>query len=214
MRRLVAFVAVIAALVLSLAPAAVSQTGDDTGVLNAQVRQLVEAGRLSDAIPIVLSALALAERQYGPDHPGCVTALDTLAGLYERQERYADAESLLKRVLLMGEKALGPDHPHVAALLINLARVFKEQGRHVEAELLYKRSIAIREKALGRDHSLVASALDYLSGVYYDQHRYAEAALLLTRSLAITTQALGPCDRVAEPGHGSPCRYIAITRQA
>jgi len=169
-----------------------AQSADELAALNRQVGQLYQAGKYGGAIEVGQSALAMAERLHGPDHPEVATTLNNLAGLYESQGRYAEAEPLYKRSLAIAEKALGPDHPSVAATLNNLALLYQSQGRYAEAEPLYKRSLAVAEKALGPDHPHVATTLNNLASLYRSQARYAEAEPLHKRDLAITEKALGP----------------------
>jgi CHAT domain-containing protein/tetratricopeptide (TPR) repeat protein len=171
---------------------AVSQSGDELAALIAQVVRLHEAGKLSEAEPIALRAVALAERLHGPDHLQVGTALNNLGLLYRAQGRYAEAEPLYLRYLGIREKAFGPDHPNVVTALNNLAVLYKVQGRFTEAERLYKRSLAIREKVLGPESPHVGTLLGNLGQLYYSEGRYAEAEMLAKRDLAIRDKAPGP----------------------
>jgi tetratricopeptide (TPR) repeat protein len=98
------------------------------------VVRLHEAGRYSEALPLAVNAVALAERLHGPDHPNVGTALNNLGLLYRALERNAEAEPVYKRYLAIREKTLGPDHPNVATALNNLAVMYRAQGRYAEAE--------------------------------------------------------------------------------
>jgi tetratricopeptide (TPR) repeat protein/CHAT domain-containing protein len=171
--------------------AAETQRSNELATLYQQVVQLYQAGKYAEATDIAKRALALAEHQFGPDHPTVGTALNNLAELYHAQGRYAEAEPLMKRALAIAEKTLGPDHPEVGRDLNNLAALYEAQGRFAEAEPFFKRALAIAEKALGPDHSTVGIALDSLAGLYQAQGRYAEAEALYKRALAITEKALG-----------------------
>jgi hypothetical protein len=70
---------------------------------------------------------------------------NNLAGLYDKQGRYADAEPLYKRALAVFEKSLGPDHPNVALTLNNLAVVYDIQGRYADALPIVRRTIDQRQ---------------------------------------------------------------------
>ena len=48
-------------------------------------------------------------------------SLNSLAGLYDTQGKYAEAEPLYRRALAIAEKALGPEHPDLATDLQNYA---------------------------------------------------------------------------------------------
>ncbi len=160
--------------------------------LNAQVGQLYQQGKYTEAIPLAQESLRVAEATFGLEHSNVATSLNSLALLYDDQGRYAEAEPLLKRALAIREKALGPDHLVVAQLLNNLAELYREQGRYAEAEPLLKRALAIKEKTLGPDHPAVATSLNNLALLYDGKGRYAEAEPLYKRALAIREKALGP----------------------
>ena len=139
------------ALLVMLASSSSAQTGaesDDLSSLLGQARQLYEAGKYAEAVPLAQRAVELAEKQFGPEHPEVATSLNNIAVLYRAQGRYAEAEPLYQRALAVNEKALGPDHPNVDESLRNLWLLYRAQGRHAEAEPLLKRRMAIDEKRL------------------------------------------------------------------
>jgi tetratricopeptide (TPR) repeat protein len=115
--------------------------------------------------------------------PDVAITLNSLAGQYQAQSRFADAEPLYKRALGIMEKTLGPDHPDVAITLNNLANGYQARLRFADAEPLYKRALAIQEKGLGRDHPFVAGSRNNLASLYRFQGRYADA-LPLVRTAA------------------------------
>ena len=175
-----------------LANQARAQATADPAALNAEVIELYRQGKYAETTEIAKRALALREKELGPDHPDVGTALNNLALLLQAQARYGEAEPLCKRSLALYEKALGPDDPLVGTALNCLAVLYKNLGRYGEAEPLYKRSLALREKALGPDHPDVGTALNNLALLYDRQGLYGEAEPLYKRSLALREKALGP----------------------
>lgn len=111
-----------------IAGAQAQTNGDDLPALNKQAGQLFGQAKYTEATPIAERALALAERQYGPDHRIVALSANNLGALYQAQGRYADAEPYLKRSLAIREKALGPDHIEVAQSLNNLATLYNAGG--------------------------------------------------------------------------------------
>ena len=81
------------------------------------------------AEPLFRSALAIAEKSLGPDHPDTAGSLNNLAGLLESKGDYAGAEPLYRRALAIAEKVLGPNHPNTAMALDNLAGLLECEGR-------------------------------------------------------------------------------------
>jgi tetratricopeptide (TPR) repeat protein len=119
---------------------------------NNQALEMESKGDLAGAEALFRSAVALAEKTLGPDHPDTAGSLNNLAGLLESKGDAAGAEALYRRALAICEKTLGPDDPHTAASLDNLAGLLEAKGDLAGAEPLYRRALAIAEKALGRDH--------------------------------------------------------------
>ena len=70
---------------------------------------LQSKGDLAGAEPLLRSALEIAERDLGPEHPDTAGSLNNLASLLESKEDYASAELLYRRALAIAEKTLGQD---------------------------------------------------------------------------------------------------------
>ncbi len=159
--------------------------------LHQQSKQLSQQGRISEAIPISVSALSMLEKAVGKEHLAVATILYNLAGLYKSQGLYAKAEPLYQRALDIEEKALGKEHPDVANSLNNLAEVYRSQGLFDQANPLYIRALSIQEKALGKTHPSVATGLNNLALSYSTQGFYSKAEPLYQRALHIYTAAIG-----------------------
>ncbi len=66
-----------------------------------------EKGEYDRAVAAIKKSLAVAEKEYGPDHPETATSLNNLAELY-RGRNEAQAHALYKRALAIREKSFGP----------------------------------------------------------------------------------------------------------
>ena len=62
---------------------------------------------MSQAEPLYKRALAIREKQLGPEHPDTATSLNNLAGLYHAQGKYEQAEPLYQRALAICGTAVG-----------------------------------------------------------------------------------------------------------
>lgn len=186
------FVALI--MVLSLCPVVASGQGKDDAIteLMRKERQLYQAGRYADALPLAQSALEMSEKTLRPEDPDLAVALHNLAELYQALGKYAKAEFLYSRALAIRDKALGSEDQDVAATLNNLAELYKILGWYTKAEPLLRRSLGIREKALGRDDPEVATTLNNLADLYQILGEYNKTEPLFLRALAIREKALGP----------------------
>src|SRR4029450_3212910 len=54
-------------------------------------------GQYAEALASSQQALAVFEREVGPDHPDVANVLNNLAGIYQDQGEYAEAERLYRR---------------------------------------------------------------------------------------------------------------------
>ncbi len=103
----------------------------DLATLNRQVERLKAARKYDEAVLVARRALALAERK-GKDSLEVAAALETLASVYEAQNKYAEAEPLLRRSLAIRQKA--PGAPGVATTRERLAVAYEKQGKAEAAQ--------------------------------------------------------------------------------
>ncbi len=120
-------------------------------LLNRSAMALQSKGDLAGAEPLLRSALEIAERDLGPEHPDTAGSLNNLASLLESKEDYASAELLYRRALAIAEKTLGQDDARTAMALENLAGLLAAKGDYGEAEALFRRALATANKSLGPD---------------------------------------------------------------
>jgi tetratricopeptide (TPR) repeat protein len=148
-------------------------------------------GKFDLAEPLARFALAVRQKNAGPESHETAQSVNTLACLCDAQGKFDEAEPLYRRALAVEERARGLDHPNVAALLDNLATVCHARRKDAEAEAAYRRALAIREKAPEAD--LVPTLLN-LAALHLDAGDPVKAEPLLKRALRIREAALGPKD--------------------
>ena len=73
---------------------------------------LYAQGEYDEAVSFQKRALAIEEKQLGPDHPSVAISLHNLASLYCKVQREEEARQLWDRAISIAENALGADHPH------------------------------------------------------------------------------------------------------
>ena len=133
--------------------------------LNNQALSLQSKGDLVGAEPLFRSALAIAEKTLGEDHPDTAGSLNNLAGLLESKGDFAGAEPLYRRALAIALKVLGPNHPNTATALDNLAGLLEAEGNYAGAEPLYQRALSIAERVLGPDAPATRTIREDLGGL-------------------------------------------------
>jgi len=140
-------------------------------------------GDIAGALQLQREALAIREKQLGPEHPDVATSLNSIAALYSAQDDYAAAAPLLTRALAIREKALGPDDRHTAQSLNNLALLYAAEGHYAEAEPLYQRAVAIFEQR--KDSADLATALENYAALLEETGRTDAAREMEQRARAL-----------------------------
>ncbi|MEO5721672.1 MAG: tetratricopeptide repeat protein [Chthoniobacterales bacterium] len=119
-----------------------------------------KSGRQKAAEPFYLHALALYEKQLGPEHADVASVLNNLAVFYTNERRYAEAEQTHLRALGIRQKIHPTSHPDIAQSKCNLAVVYHSRGDYPRASELYKESLQVWEEMADKppaDYEIVAS---------------------------------------------------------
>ncbi|WP_428267963.1 tetratricopeptide repeat protein [Haliangium sp.] len=147
-------------------------------------------GRYEQAKALYEQALAIHERESGPNHPNVATVLNNLALVLQHLGDYRAAQDMFERSLAIKELTLGAEHPKIATAYNNLALVLHRSGKYEQAKRLHEHSLAIRVRTLGPDHPSVANALINLAELLIDLGEYEQARQVAARCLAIREQTL------------------------
>jgi tetratricopeptide (TPR) repeat protein len=174
--------------------------GSDEGLAGILLRprflalyHLVELGdSMPQAIAVGEPLTADLERVLGPEHPGTLTAMNSLAAAYQAVGRTAEAIPLFEQALVGQVRRLGHDHPDTLASQNNLAATYQDAGRAAEAILLFRLALAAKERQLGVDHPSTLNSRGNLAAAYRDVGRIAEAIPLFEQTLAGRERLLGP----------------------
>jgi hypothetical protein len=140
----------------------------------------VSAGQEAEAERLYLETIERLE-EASPDAP--LAARESLASLYERQERYAEAEALLRRQLALQEARGSP----LESTLLRLGDLARLQGRLDEAEALLRRGLSLAEASPGRSGPPIAAVLLGALGEVLIAKGEPRASLpILERAAAVT----------------------------
>jgi eukaryotic-like serine/threonine-protein kinase len=148
-------------------------------------------GRLHEAEPLLLQALAIQQRVLGPEHRDLGATYSNLGMAFYALDSLTAAEAALQRAMAVRERELGSDDPALATTVSNLGAVYYRQGRYADAETKYRRAAGLMETALGPLHPYVGMVLHNIGEVQWAQGRYGDAEPLLQRSIAIKERSMG-----------------------
>ena len=128
---------------------------------------------------------ALAEKNFGSDHPNVADALSIIGDQFESKKQYDKARDAYGQSLAIREKTAGPNHPYTAGPLQGLCTVDREQKKYDQALKECQRGLAIREKVFGTERPQVASSLVSLGKVWAEKGDAKEATAAIDRAMAI-----------------------------
>jgi serine/threonine-protein kinase len=149
----------------------------------------LQLGLYREAEPLFAEALALRERQLGPESLEVAESLHDLGRARLLQSR-VDAEPLLRQAVALREKILGPDDPAVAEALQTLGTFLSRIPASQEAAPVLRRALQILE---ARPPSPELASVVYELAVAQRRDQPVEAEALFRRALALR-QALFPPD--------------------
>ncbi len=137
-------------------------------------------------------AVDIRTRAFGPEEPETLRAMNSMAKMYLRQERFGEAEGLYREVLSARRRVLGPDHPDTLTSMNSLTIMYARQGRYPEAEKLFRETVEARRRILGPDHPDTLAAMANLAVVVAAQRKYQQAEELDREILDSRRRVLGP----------------------
>ena len=158
----------------------------------AEAYRLHRQGRYLEARPLLIEALKIREKIWGPDAPLIAPTLGVLATNHATTGDYVNAEQFRLRELKIREKELGPDHPAVASQLTELGYIYLERGDYLKAEEINLKALGIFERAQQAETNEVATLSRRLGNIYYDRGDYENAEKYYQRSRAVLEKIFGP----------------------
>jgi len=166
----------------------------DEGVATAQLLTGIAAahrgrGAASEALPILRRALAIRERELGPDHVSTIEVENNIAVVQIELGEAEEASATMTRVVAARERTLGPDHPDVASALNVYGAAVSAVGDFDGALASFERALAIYERAYGPDHPKIAVQLHNIGSLHRDRLEVVEAIAAHERELAIRERA-------------------------
>jgi CHAT domain-containing protein/tetratricopeptide (TPR) repeat protein len=143
--------------------------------LNDRVRQLVQADRVEEALPLAEKAYQLAAKRLDSNDAEYVLAFSRLASVlhYAASER-GRAEQLLTQIFPHAEAALGSTDAEFIAILNNLSVLYQCNGRPDLAVPMMRRVVEAKRKLYGAGSTAYAENMQDLVLMLEEMGRVAE----------------------------------------
>lgn len=172
------------------------QTTDEFSNLTfAQFRQEAERamqkGDSLEALRIWIMSLPVA-RGADENNPEHCYALESIAELSLRGEKYKDAERCFQKSFDIKQKVLGKNHAAVAQAASNLAKLYYAMCDYARAEKLSRQAVDVFENALGKESKDLSCALHNLATLFHVQRKYDHAESYYQRAMTMKQKLFGP----------------------
>ncbi|MBS0660365.1 MAG: tetratricopeptide repeat protein [Verrucomicrobia bacterium] len=162
--------------------------------LTQQAAAAMQTGRLAEAGPLLVEALAAARREHTEPHAQILEALRNLGEWHRLGQQWDAAEARLREALAQGHALGGPAAGHV---LSRLGTLYGRIGRLDEAESAHREAVAHLERTLSPQAPPVAEALGPLAHLLAHTGRAAAAVEPAQRAVDVLAHAGG--EEVAGP---------------
>ena len=140
---------------------------------------------------VLRSAIADAERIYGPRHPTTLSFRKTLGGNLWMQKRYEEAYGILTETISAMQETLGEANSSALDAMNNQALVLEDMGRVEDSARMYQQIIAIYQKHQIADTADVLTKYNNLAYLYLNQKKYAEAEALWAEVVQRAGKSIG-----------------------
>jgi tetratricopeptide (TPR) repeat protein len=139
-------------------------------------------------------SLALAESGAGSTPQRIGTALQSLAALHVKYQKYSLAEEELRQALVLLGKALSEGHPQIAAVTADLADVCRLEKRFDEASEYAHQAHEAMRRSLGDNSPGVAETLGLIARIEVEQSKSGEAEGDYARAISMFRENGGSHD--------------------
>ncbi len=140
-------------------------------------------------------------RRIAPEYEGTISAMLSLALVYQRIDRFDDAAELQEESVALAERTYGRHHPDTLIGLNNLALLYLKNDRVDDAIALFNEILEVRLDIFGSDHVQTNVTRAMLGRAYKEASQYDLAETYLLEAF----------DRMKN-GIGEDHRYTLIAR--
>ncbi|MBI2511762.1 MAG: tetratricopeptide repeat protein [Opitutae bacterium] len=161
-------------------------------LIDRQSYALTQLSRHTEAERLLAPALAAQRRTLGPDHADTIDSEQTLASIWDGQDRLADALKLRRDLLARRARLNGPDAPVTLEAQNRLATTLLNLGQFAEAREILQRTLVARRRVLGAEAAPTLESLNDLAGANWAMGNLGEAEARFREVVPLTRRVLGP----------------------
>lgn len=144
----------------------------------------------SKTIALLDTALPLAEKDIGGEHPNYAVLLNDLGVSYWKTGNLRQATAILEKSIRIKKVSLGEEDPDYKASLLNLANVLYDSKNLTGAEDYYFKVIESYKNVEYKD-AYYQTALNSLGGLYESQANYDQAEKYYLKALEYKEETAG-----------------------
>ncbi len=131
-------------------------------------------------------------RSVAPEYEGTISAIHSLALVYQRLDRFDDAATLQLEANSLAERLQGRHHPDTLVGLNNLALLYLRIDREQDAIPIFKEVLEVRMDIFGPDHVQTNVTRAVLGRAYKQIGEYQNAESVLLQAFDRMLAANGP----------------------
>jgi len=162
--------------------------------VNQQFREVFDARKYEEALPLAQKVVALTEEQYGKDARALVNPLTNLGTVHYRLKDYASAEKEYQRSVEILEKTAGTTDRQLLRPLQGLGASHFRESEYVDASVALKRAIDLSRNLDGLFNADQLQILEPLIASYVALDLTQEAEKEQQYALRVAETAYGRMD--------------------
>jgi serine/threonine protein kinase len=155
-------------------------------------KSLLGLGEPGKAIVLLEKARTTCQAKLGPEHPGTLASMASLAGAYQDAGKLDLALPLFEETLKLMKAKVGPEHPDTLICMNNLADAYFHVGKLDLALPLFEDTLKLMKAKLGPDHPSTLHCMNNLALLYKDAGKLDLALPLFEETLKLWKTKLGP----------------------
>jgi hypothetical protein len=155
-------------------------------------KSLLGLGEPGKAIVLLEKARTTCQAKLGPEHPGTLASMASLAGAYQDAGKLDLALPLFEETLKLMKAKVGPEHPDTLICMNNLADAYFHVGKLDLALPLLEKTLKLDKTKLGPDHRETLTSMGNLASAYMLAGKLDLALPLYEETLKLEKAKVGP----------------------